>query len=348
MILSLKNVGKDFFSKGRESFSVSNIDVAISQGQILGLIGKSGAGKSTILRCINLLERPDRGEINFLGQDLLSLSAAELRKVRKKIGFISQGYHLLTRHSVFDNVALPLTCDHAASDKVGSMVEKALHCVGLSGYVNAYPSQLSGGQRQRVAIARSLVMNPQLLLCDEITSALDPQTTEEILDLLLKINSELNISMVFVTHDMQVIKKIASSVCVLDHGKIIESGHVFKILTKPEHPITQSLVSSLWMNELPIFIKQQLHQTSTAGIDDIVLKLQFTGQCSTKPIISSLIESFHIPINILAGNLDHLGVETFGHLYISFRHHAQETSKILHFLDSHNVLVETVGYLQWA
>lgn len=348
MILSLENIGKVFTSKDRPPFAIEGVTFSVDRGQILGLIGKSGAGKSTILRCINLLERPNHGRINFLGRDLLQLSSRQLCDMRKKIGLISQGYHLLTRHTVFGNVALPLLCSRASSDQIKESVERALDCVGLKSHMQAYPSQLSGGQRQRVAIARALVMKPELLLCDEITSALDPQTTQEILDLLSKINNELNISIVFVTHDMQVIKKIASTVCVLDHGKVIESGHVFRILTQPHHPITQSLVSSLWMNELPSFINRQLHQSSTAGIDDIVLKLQFTGQCSTKPIISSVIENFHIPINILAGNLDHLGAETFGHLYISFRHHSTETARILHYLDSHNVLVEIVGYLQWA
>lgn len=346
MLLHIDALHKQMHRKGRPPFNLGPIDLRIDQGGIVGIIGPSGAGKSTLLRCLNLLETPTSGRIFFQDRDLCGLSFEELARVRQQMSFISQGYHLLSRRTVWENVILPLTLSHTSINKEDVM--RILDEVGLTQHIDAYPAQLSGGQRQRVAIARALVTNPSLILCDEMTSALDPNTSHEILDLLVSINRTQRLTIIMVTHDMGVIKRVADYVCVLDKGQLVEYAPIADVLTAPRHRITQMLVKTIWDNQLPEFIVQQLQPTSTAGRDDIVLKLEFDSRSSTRPIVSSVVETFGIPLNILAGNIDHVGALTVGHLFVSLPYSSKEMKRIMQHLTAQNVRIETIGFIQWA
>lgn len=343
--LVVQNISKSFSQNGPEKV-LDDVSFTVHPGKILGIIGKSGAGKSTLLRCLNGLEKPDTGKILFHGQSLTDLSTIKLREVRRKIGVVFQSFNLLSSRTVFENVALPLELLKLSNAERQKKVENILSVVGLSSKLNAFPSQLSGGQRQRVAIARALVVDASLLLCDEFTSALDPHTTLEILDLLQKLNQRLGITLVFVTHDINVVKELAQDVCVLDHGKVIEQGCVENVFTNPQHVVTQSLLSELLKNDLPDFLQHQLHLEGMEN-DDVILKLIFGSQTSTKPLIANLIQEWKIPINIISGSLDHIGKATFGHLVVSLKHQAESTEKIIKYLTEHQVGVEKAGYIKW-
>ena len=343
--LVAENISKSFSNNNLERV-LDDVSFTVNTGKVLGIIGKSGAGKSTLLRCLNGLEKPDTGKIFFQGQNLTDLSTEEIRIVRQKIGVIFQSFNLLSSRTVFENVSLPLEFLKLSKAEQLKKVEKTLNLVGLSSKTDAYPNQFSGGQRQRVAIARALVVNANLLLCDEFTSALDPQTTLEILELLQKLNQDLGITLVFVTHDINVVKELAQDVCVLDQGKVIEQGSVETVFTNPKHTVTQSLLAELWKNDLPDFLEQQLHLEGQEN-DDVVLKLIFDNQTSTKPLIANLIQEWKIPINIIAGNLDHIGKATFGHLVVSLKHQTESTEKIIRYLTEHRVRVEKAGYIKW-
>ncbi len=344
--LKVEGIYKTFRQAGHSEKVLSDVSFDVTKGSIVGIIGKSGAGKSTLLRCLNGLEKPDDGQIYFEGKDITSLKANELRILRQNIGVIFQSFNLLSARTVFQNVALPLELLEVSSSTQKDKIEKILKLVGLFHKRDAYPSQLSGGQRQRVAIARALVVDATLLLCDEFTSALDPHTTVEILELLQELNKTLGITIVFVTHDINVVKEIAEKVCVLDHGKIVEKGPVEKIFINPTHKITKELLSELLKDNLPEFIQHKLHQTGQEN-DDLVLKLVFNNQTSTRPIIAELIQFWKVPINIMSGNLDHIGKETFGHLVISLKHNLASSDKIIAFLKENHVEVHQLGYIKW-
>jgi len=343
--LVVDRISKSFLKANQEKV-LGDISFEVEPSKILGIIGKSGAGKSTLLRCLNGLEKPDSGRILFQDQDLTKLSEKKFRALRQKIGVVFQSFNLLSGRTVFDNVALPLEflkCPVAERQK---KVDQILGLVGLFSKRNAYPSELSGGQRQRVAIARALVVDTALLLCDEFTSALDPHTTLEILELLKNINKTLGIAIVFVTHDINVVKELAQDVCVLDQGRIVEKGSVESVFTNPKHSVTKILLSELLKNDLPEFLQHQLHSDGLEN-DDVVLKLIFGTQTSTKPLIANLIQKWNIPVNIVSGSLDHIGKATFGHLVISLKHEEGTTENIVNYLRAHHVAVERAGYIRW-
>lgn len=240
-IISLKNISKSFGdSEGK--LASENINLDIPKGKILGIIGSSGAGKSTLLRCINLLERPTNGDVLVEGQYLTQLSAKELNKARKHIGMIFQHFNLLSSRTVLENVVLPLKLVSVNKEKSKDIATHFLQRVGLGDKQNAYPAQLSGGQKQRVAIARALVLQPSILLCDEATSALDPASTVAILQLLKQINKDFGITIVLITHEMQVVKRICDEVAVLSHGKLVETGTVTQVFENPQSDITKELL----------------------------------------------------------------------------------------------------------
>ena len=344
--LIVDSVTKSFLKTNQEKV-LDDISFEVGPSKILGIIGKSGAGKSTLLRCLNGLEKPDSGHILFQGQDLTQLSEKNFRNLRQKIGVVFQSFNLLSSRTVFDNVALPLELlKHSIAERQ-KRVDQILGLVGLLSKRDAYPSELSGGQRQRVAIARALVVDTALLLCDEFTSALDPHTTLEILELLKNINKTLGITLVFVTHDINVVKELAQDVCVLDQGRIVEKGPVESVFTNPKHPVTKVLLSELLKNDLPEFLQHQLHSDGLEN-DDVVLKLIFGTQTSTKPLIANLIQKWNIPVNIVSGSLDHIGKATFGHLVISLKHEEGTTTNIVNYLKEHHVEVERAGYIRWC
>jgi D-methionine transport system ATP-binding protein len=242
VIVEVKNLSKQFKCNGQTVETLHDLNLSIRRSAIVGFIGKSGAGKTTFLRCLNLLERPTSGEVWISGRELTSLSKSELNRFRQKIGVIFQSFQLLNNITVFKNIALPLEIAGESTKKIAIRVREIAALVGIEGKLNAYPSQLSGGQKQRVAIARALVAKPTLLLCDEFTSALDPETTLDILNLIRRIHAQLKLTIVMVTHDMSVVSEICDSVFVMDSGKIIEQGSVKHVFLKPERTVTRSLL----------------------------------------------------------------------------------------------------------
>ncbi|SDJ96021.1 methionine ABC transporter ATP-binding protein [Natronincola ferrireducens] len=243
-MIELKNISKLYESKEGNVLALKNISLTVDKGDIYGIMGLSGAGKSTLIRCINLLEKPTSGEVRIDGIDLTKLSPNNLRKCRRDMGMIFQNYHLLTSRTVEKNVAYPLELDGMKKDEIKIRVHQLLELVGLQDKKNHYPSQLSGGQRQRVAIARALATNPKILLSDEATSALDPITSRSILNLLREINEKLDITVVLITHQMEVIQQICKKVAVLKDGEIVERGCVNQIFKTPQHPYTNLLLGN--------------------------------------------------------------------------------------------------------
>ena len=231
-MIDLSHIEKIYDSPSGPVKAIKDISLHINKGEIYGIIGLSGAGKSTLVRCINLLERPTSGVVTVDGQDITAMSESQLRQARKSIGMIFQHFNLLSSATVYDNVAFPLRLVNAPKEKIHKKVMELLELVGLANKADQYPSQLSGGQKQRVGIARALASEPKILLCDEATSALDPQTTKAILQLIKDINAKLKLTVVVITHEMQVIKDICDKVAVIDKGVIAEKGRVLDVFTK--------------------------------------------------------------------------------------------------------------------
>ncbi|MGV8948335.1 MAG: methionine ABC transporter ATP-binding protein [Candidatus Paracaedibacter sp.] len=328
---------------------LKGINLSIPQGQIFGIIGRSGAGKSTLLRCINGLEKPTSGDIFIHQKSLLHSSKTDHRKILHKIGTVFQSFNLLSRRTILKNIALPLEFMGVSSEEITAKTQEIAALVGLSDKHSAYPSQLSGGQRQRVAIARALVSDVTLLLCDEFTSALDPETSLEILTLLRELNQRLGITIVLVTHDMSVIREICDQVCVLDHGKVVEVGSVESILLRPKHDVTQSLVSHLFIKDLPRTIHDSIHDEPLEN-DYAVLRLMFSDNTSFQPAIASLIQKFNVPINIIAGSLGHVREVTFGSMVVTMPTHGSPKedsllSEVLTYLNTHHIAAEILGYI---
>jgi D-methionine transport system ATP-binding protein len=265
-VIEVRKVDKQFQTSDGPFLALQGIDLSIRRGEIFGIIGRSGAGKSTLLRILNLLERPTAGEVRIEEQEITGLRGAGLRQMRQRIGMVFQHFNLLSSRTAYENVRLPLRIAGGlrAKDEADRVAE-ALELVGLTGQARKYPRQLSGGQRQRVGIARALANRPRLLLCDEATSALDPETTQSILSLLRDINKQLNITIVLITHGMDVIRAISDRVAVLDHGRVIESGDVVDVFLSPSHPTTRVLLAEIGM-ETPTAAATAEGSNATFGV----------------------------------------------------------------------------------
>lgn len=335
-MIQLENVSKTFQTKKGSLQALQNVTLEVKKGEIFGVIGYSGAGKSTLVRCINLLERPTAGKVYVKDTELTSLSNAKLKKARKKIGMIFQGFNLLKTATVYENIAIPLKLSGVPKGDIAARVEKYLAIVGLEDKHDTYPAQLSGGQKQRVAIARALAYEPEVLLSDEATSALDPDTTEAILDLLLKINRELGITILLITHEMYVIQKICDRVAVIEKGKVVESGSVLDIFTTPKHETTQKFVNSLFGDKLPDTLLN-----SCQGSGSIVT-LSFVGTSSGEPALAMASKKFDVYPNILSGHITQLKHQPYGRLTVHFQGNPEETAKAIRYLNEQGVQVEGV------
>lgn len=326
-MIEIKNVSKIFKSKEAHVDALKNVTLTIDKGDIFGIIGYSGAGKSTLLRCINGLEVPTSGEVLLLGQDITQLKEKELRHIRKKIGMIFQHFNLMHSKTVFENIAYPLKSQKLSKSTIADRVKALLRLVDLEDKVNSYPSQLSGGQKQRVAIARALATNPEILLCDEATSALDPQTTQSILALLKKINKELGITIVLITHQMEVIKEICNKIAVMEHGCVLEVGQLIDVYTKPQSQITQD------------FLAKDMHfeRLSLPHEDEIakMLHLKYIGSSTGSPLISALSQHFKVTANITFGNIEKLQDILVGNLVIDLHGSEEEVQKALDYIRQH-------------
>lgn len=341
IILEISGLSKSFSGTP----VLKDIFLSIKMGSITGIIGKSGSGKTTLFRCLNLLELPSKGEIKFQGESILEASSLKRRKIRQKMGMIFQSLNLLDNRTVFKNVALPLEFMNLSKEETKIKVSRALELVGLEDKSDAYPKSLSGGQKQRIAIARALVTEANLLLCDEFTSALDPVTTLDILALLRRINVELKVTLILITHDMEVVREICDEVYVLEKGEVIEKGKVEDIFYSPQHTITQALVKKIFEREVPQTLKARLIKMPQKNCD-IMMRLIFAKESSQKPIISELMRELGISLNIISGHLDHIQASTFGNLLITFKYDPSLSDRIRIFFERHKVHPELLGYLK--
>ena len=299
--------------------ALKNINLHIQAGEVFGIIGRSGAGKSSLVRCMNLLNRPGSGKMIVNGRDLLQLSDAQLRQARQEIGMVFQHFNLLSSRTVFDNAALPLELAGVSKAEIAQHITPLLELVGLAHLANRYPAQISGGQKQRVGIARALASNPRVLLSDEATSALDPETTRSILDLLRQVNRELGVTVVLITHQMQVIKQIADRVAVMEAGQVVELGAVLDVFTNPQQAITQSLIDEIVPQELPASVQQRVQALSLglpAGQSGQLLRLSYAGDSAYQPVLSHLIRELGLDLSILHGQIDDIQGQTFGSLAV--------------------------------
>ena len=345
-MIKLSHIEKTYESPSGPVPALKGIDLEIARGEIYGIIGLSGAGKSTLIRCINMLERPTAGSVIVDGQDLTAMNDHELRQARKSIGMIFQHFNLLSSATVYDNIAFPLRLTKTPEKIIRQKVEPLLELVGLADKAKQYPSQLSGGQKQRVGIARALASEPKVLLCDEATSALDPQTTKAILELIRDINQKLSLTVVVITHEMQVIKEICDKVAVIENGVIAEKGSVLEVFTNPQQAITKEFISVLLSNELPTaFRGNEISDIQTPG-SYLLLRLTFIGESADDPVIAGMIRKHHIEVSMLFGNLDQIKHTPFGRMIIGVTGETTEIERALAYLRSKDLKVEVIGYVK--
>ena len=346
-MIKLFHIEKTYDSPSGPVKALKGIDLTIGRGEIFGIIGLSGAGKSTLIRCINMLERPTAGKVIVDGKDLTEMNDSQLREMRKQIGMIFQHFNLLSSATVYDNVAFPLRLAKVNEDDIRKKVEPLLNLVGLSDKAAQYPSQLSGGQKQRVGIARALASDPKVLLCDEATSALDPQTTKSILDLIKDINKKLELTVVVITHEMQVIKDICDKVAVISNGVIAEQGSVVDVFINPQQAITKEFISVLLSNELPAaFRGNKISQEETVG-SLLLLRLTFLGETADNPVIAGMIrEAEGVDVTLLFGNLDQIHGIPFGRMIIGLAGDKAEMEKALNYLKHEDLKLEVIGYVE--
>lgn len=326
--------------------ALKDISLHIAKGEIYGIIGQSGAGKSTLIRCINLLERPTSGEVIVDGVDLMKLDEKGLRAARKDIGMIFQHFNLLSSRTVYDNVAFPLELQGMSKEEIKKRVEPLLDLVQLTDRKDNYPAQLSGGQKQRVGIARALASEPKVLLCDEATSALDPQTTQSILELLKDINRRMGLTIVIITHEMQVIKEICDKVAVIEGGHIVESGSVLEVFTNPQEPTTREFIGSILPQSLPDEARAHLKvvDEKTLGAYPVV-RLTFTGNVTDEPVVAGLVRRFGINVSIMYGGVDYIQEVSFGRLIIVLEGAEDKIEEALAYIDNLHIGSEVIGYV---
>lgn len=343
-MIQLKQISKQFDVKGQKITALDNVNLTVPKGTIYGVIGSSGAGKSTLIRCVNLLERPTIGQVIVNGQDLTQLSEKELIVARRQIAMIFQHFNLLSSRTVFDNVALPLELSGENKEKIRKKVTELLELVGLADKHSIYPSNLSGGQKQRVAIARALASDPQVLLCDEATSALDPATTKSILQLLKEINKRLGLTILLITHEMEVVKKICDRVAVIDKGRLVETGTVSEIFANPKTELAQEFIQSTFHFELPDEYTAQLSPNPTPNGKPI-MQFEFTGNSVDAPLISHAAKKFGIDFSILMSQIDYAGGVKFGFMIAEVEGDADKIDEARFYLIDNNVKVEVLGYV---
>ncbi|MBZ9622280.1 methionine ABC transporter ATP-binding protein [Clostridium sp. FP2] len=336
----IKGVRKVYVNKQGTVEALKEINLHVEKGKIFGIIGYSGAGKSTLVRCINLLEKPTSGQVMVNNKELTKLPEKELRKSRKKIGMIFQHFNLMSSRNVFQNVAYPLKGNIYTKEEKKQKVLSLLELVGLSDKVLSYPSQLSGGQKQRVAIARALANDPQVLLCDEATSAIDPQTTASILKLLKEINEKLGLTIVIITHQMEVVKEICHEVAVMEAGQIVESGGIIDIFTNPKAEITKEFISTVFnYDKIYDFL---CHEEFEAG--ESVAKISFVGQKTGQAFISKLSRKFKIDASILFGNIEIIQHIPIGNLIVKFSGTKEGIVESIKYLEENNINVEVIKH----
>jgi D-methionine transport system ATP-binding protein len=338
-MITLENVTKIYEAPNGSVTAVDNVTLQIKEGEIFGIIGYSGAGKSSLIRLLNGLEKPTKGKVIVAGRDIANIKGKELRKARQEIGMIFQHFNLLWSRTVRENIAFPLEIAGVPKEQRKKRVDELIQLVGLQGRENAYPSQLSGGQKQRVGIARALANNPKVLLCDEATSALDPQTTDSILDLLVDINKRLRLTIVLITHEMHVIRKICDRVAVMENGKIVEQGEVLQVFRQPKQAITKRFVQQV--------IEPEETQETIAHLlnkypKGTVVQLTFVGEAAEQPLISNVVRQFQIDANILQGKISQTHQGSYGVLFVHMDGEKEEVARAIDYIRKQQVAVEVI------
>ena len=342
-MIKLENIDVTFKQGVKVVNAVKNVSLHVEPGDIYGIIGYSGAGKSTLVRTINLLQRPTKGNVVVNGVNLLKLKPKGLRAARKKIGMIFQHFNLMNTLSVFDNVAFPLKKSGKTKSEIEEKVLSLLELVGLEDKVNSYPRQLSGGQKQRVAIARALANDPDVLLCDEATSALDPKTTYSILELLQKVNVQLGITIVIITHEMQVVKEICNKVAVMEEGEVIEQGSVLEIFTNPERDLTKDFIDTATHINQGIETVLSHEQLLNLQEGDYLVKISFVGASTGEPLITKLSTQFQVAANILFANVEIIQDTPVGTLLVGLSGEKSGIENALSYIKEQGV---SVGVLE--
>jgi D-methionine transport system ATP-binding protein len=336
IMIQLTNIRKVFKSGKTEVEAIKDVTLHVKKGEIFGIVGFSGAGKSTLLRMVNLLEKPTGGSVVVNGKNLMQLNEKELRNTRKKIGMIFQHFNLLNTYTVFDNVAEILRMNHVPKQEIKEKVEELLELVGLPDKAKQYPAQLSGGQKQRVGIARALAMDPDILLCDEATSALDPQTTESILDLLLDINKKLALTIIVVTHEMEVIQKICDHVAVMEKGEIIEQGRVLDIFSFPKHATTKNFIKST--NDFSL--SQEVVEKLKKFGHSYIVRIAFQGDSAYEPLLNQVSSLFSIQTNVVHGSISYIKGTPLGIMLVHISGEKERLLQAIQYLQEAGVHVE--------
>lgn len=344
-MIELKNIDVVFRQKDQVIKAVNNVSLKIDKGEIYGIVGYSGAGKSTLVRTINLLQIPSQGQVLVNGQDMLALSPAGLRQARKKIGMIFQHFNLMESRTIFENVAYPLKGSGLSKGEVAQKVASLLDLVGLRQKSVNYPKQLSGGQKQRVAIARALANDPDILLCDEATSALDPKTTDDILALLRQLNQELGLTIVIITHEMNVVKDLCHRIAVMEDGRVLEQGPTFDIFARPKEALTQEFI-----NTATHFDQEMEVVMNHASIQPLLehgglYRLTYVGDSTTQPIMGHLMREFGVEVNIIYGHVEIIQGTPTGNLLVGLTGQVDQVQKALAYLDQEKVTVQTLPEL---
>lgn len=333
-MIEVKKLVKVYETKSGTVTGVDHVSLRVNRGEIYGIVGYSGAGKSSLLRCLNLLEKPTSGEVFIDDVELTSLNKSDLRKARLKIGMIFQHFHLVSAKTVSENIAFALKAAGNQKGEIDKRVVELLDMVGLSDKKDVYPAQLSGGQKQRVGIARALANNPSVLLCDEATSALDPSTTRSILALLKKINIELGITIVLITHEMEVVKTICDRMAVMQDGKIIEEGNVYDVFANPQQPLTKDFVNSILQFDLPERLLEERQGK--------IIKIYFQGAIAEQSVISDVFQKFKVRGNILHGKIEYIQEIPLGIFIMEITGDHNELDRAIEYIASRTRNLEVI------
>jgi D-methionine transport system ATP-binding protein len=338
-MIQLEQITKTYSQGARQVDALRDVTLHVSPGEIYGVLGQSGAGKSTLIRCVNLLERPTKGRVVVDGQDLLALTPAGLRQARQKIGMIFQHFNLLDSRTVAGNVAFPLEVAGWPKAKIEARVAELLALVGLAEKAKSYPAQLSGGQKQRVGIARALAAGPKVLLSDEATSALDPETTRSVLALLKEINQKLGLTILLITHQMEVVKAVCDSVAILDGGRLVEQGKVVDLLADPStrlHQLCYPMTAEASIAEAPPTLKPDWPVHPGA----LLLGLTYVGETAEQPLLSVVARRFKVDLNVIQGNVELVGQTRIGRLVVEATGEPSDLKAAIAYMEGVNVRIE--------
>lgn len=343
-MIELKHITKQFHKNKTSITALSDVSLTVPEGKILGVIGESGAGKSTLIRCVNLLEKPGSGEVWVDGQNMMTLAPHALRAARSRIGMIFQHFNLLSSRTVSDNIALPLKLQKRPPQEITQRVTELLVMVGLEDKRADYPASLSGGQKQRVAIARALASNPTVLLCDEATSSLDPGTTQSILALLKDINARMKITILLITHEMEVVKSICDDVAVISGGRLVEQGTVGEVFSRPSSPVTRKFIESSLKVEVPANYRLRLSQNVAQGKHPLI-RMEFNGQSLEASVMSEVSRRFGVDNHIVSARIESAGGATFGLLIVELSGEDANVQRAIAFFQENNIKTEILGYV---